>query len=99
MGERPEGAQPKGENGEPQGAEKSPQNPADRRPDGQGEPGSAETNPNDPKSPFPGWVTSLPPEIRDALVGGNAEAIPARYRDVIRRYTRWLQEQSAKTSR
>jgi hypothetical protein len=40
----------------------------------------------------PAWVAALPPEIRDALAGGRAESIPARYRHLIERYNLWLQK-------
>ena len=47
-----------------------------------------------PKRPdnVPAWVAMLPPEIRDALSGGEAEKIPARYRHLIQRYNLWLQK-------
>ena len=40
----------------------------------------------------PAWVTALPPEIRDALAGGRAERVPAKYRHLLARYNLWLQK-------
>ena len=76
---------------EPKNGEKSPTNPADRLPNGgkPEEPGSSD----DPQAnPTPPWFATLPPEIRDALAGGRAQDIPARYRKLIQRYTLWLQK-------
>jgi len=39
----------------------------------------------------PAWMAALPPEIRDAMAGGRAEDVPARYRHLIKRYHLWLQ--------
>lgn len=37
-------------------------------------------------------MTALPPEIRDAFAGGQAEKVPARYRPLLERYNLWLQK-------
>lgn len=39
----------------------------------------------------PAWMAALPPEIRDAMAGGRAEDVPAKYRHLIKRYHLWLQ--------
>ncbi|MDJ0522217.1 MAG: hypothetical protein QNJ90_09105 [Planctomycetota bacterium] len=36
-------------------------------------------------------MATLPPEIRDAMAGGRAEDVPAKYRHLIKRYHLWLQ--------
>jgi hypothetical protein len=64
-------------------------------PDGKAKPDAEET-PRDDRGEIPPWVANLPPEIRDAFVGGDAESIPAEYREVIRRYNLWLQKQQEK---
>jgi hypothetical protein len=38
-------------------------------------------------------VTALPPEIRDAVAGGKIDHLPARHRDLVRRYLLWLASQ------
>jgi hypothetical protein len=47
----------------------------------------------------PGWDAALPPEIRDALAGGRAELIPARFRGLIEKYNRRLQEEAGMRSK
>ena len=75
---------------EPTNGQRSPNDPASRATDG-GQPKEAGTD--DPRrNDVPGWVASLPPEVRDALAGGRAEDIPERYRGLIRAYTLWLQK-------
>jgi hypothetical protein len=75
---------------QPEGG-KDPRDPKDRRtgesPEDEAEAGRA----RDPN--VPAWATSLPPEIRDAYSGGNAENIPPQYRDLVRRYVLWLARQ------
>jgi len=95
MGEKPEPAG--GEKAQPESGERSPEKPAEAMPRG-GSPEDKETPPPDAER-FPAWVTSLPPEIRDALVGGDAESIPARYRDLILRYNLWLQKRQGSGDR
>jgi len=80
--------------GEPKNGEKSPTNPADRLPNG-GKPENPDASSDPQKNPTPPWFASLPPEIRDALAGGRAQDIPARYRKLIQRYTLWLQKHGA----
>ncbi len=51
------------------------------------------------KDDVPAWFTALPPEIRDALAGGQAEKIPAKYRDLITRYNLYLQKKASERGR
>jgi len=86
------------------GSEKKPERgdpskPAERDRSRGGKPekgAQGETGRNDD---VPAWVTALPPEIRDALAGGRAEKIPARYRHLIARYNLWLQKKAGKRGR
>ncbi len=82
------------ENKDPKSGEKSPTDPAERmgkaRRDKEGKAGESRDD------NVPAWVTALPPEIRDALAGGQAEKIPAKYRHLIARYNLFLQKQGAK---
>jgi hypothetical protein len=41
----------------------------------------------------------LPPEIRDAAAGGLFEKVPARYRALLERYRKWVQQQDPATTR
>lgn len=84
--------------GDPKNGEKSPTDPAKQMPKG-GQPEDPETNPAERRDNIPAWAASLPPEVRDALAGGRAEDVPARYRHLIRRYHLWLQKQAAGTGR
>jgi hypothetical protein len=78
-------------NSEPESGERSPKDPANRTRDGK--PGEAQTDPETARpDDVPAWVAALPPEIRDALAGGQAERIPARYRHLIRKYNLYLQK-------
>jgi hypothetical protein len=94
LGEKPDS--PPGGSNEPKSGER-PEDPAQAMPKG-GSPEDPTGKPPEPEK-FPAWVTSLPPEIRDALVGGDAESIPAKYRHVIMRYNLWLQKQRGSSER
>lgn len=78
--------------GEPESGEKSPQDPANRMTKGgkqdESDPDAAKRNDDTPP-----WFAALPPEIRDAIDAGRGEEIPARYRELVRRYNLWLQKQ------
>ena len=58
---------------------------------------NAKEDPNSDEAPkrddkLPAWVTALPPEWRDAAKAGVWEKIPARYRELLRRYSKELQK-------
>lgn len=60
-------------------------------------PGSTgqDNDPSGPQRPDDGaqdWRASLPAELRDAAAGGRWEQIPERYRALIERYWRWIEE-------
>lgn len=84
--------------GEPKSGEKSPTDPARNMPKGDK---TDDPNIEQPKRQdnIPAWAASLPPEVRDALAGGRAEDVPARYRHLIRRYHLWLQKEAARKDR
>jgi hypothetical protein len=49
----------------------------------------------DPARPdVPPWIQELPPEVRRKIVAQDFESVPEAYRTLIRRYLRWLAEQS-----
>jgi hypothetical protein len=90
-GEKPEEGPQEGER-EP----KEPRDPNERsetEPEDEGEPGAAQQN------ALPAWAVSLPPQVRDALIRGDFEMVPAEYRELVRRYHRWLLEQEEAGSR
>lgn len=75
---------------QPKSGEKSPTDPARRVPKIPPEDGGGTGAERD--DDVPPWVTALPPEIRDAFAGGQAEKIPPRYRHLIQKYNLWLQK-------
>lgn len=81
---------------DPRSGESSPNDPA-KRADASGQPkDSPDGEPR--RNDVPGWFVALPPEVRDALAGGQAENVPEKYRNLIRAYTLWLQK-NQKTDR
>lgn len=89
-GQRPEGQRPEGEQDQPQEGD----------PQGRNEPGG--TGRRDPDGGTPpnerdgdAWKVRLPAELRDAAANGQWDRVPPRYRDLVERYYRWLQEQRA----
>ena len=83
--EKETGSEPK--DGEQETGGKSPEDPADRpNPSDQAEP-----DPGDPRRPnVPAWITSLPPQVRDALVRGDFERVPPEYRERVQEFIRWM---------
>jgi hypothetical protein len=61
--------------------------------DGDPAPGDAAGEPK-ASDGVPAWLADLPPEVRRRIVDGDFESVPERYRDLMRRYQRWLAEQS-----
>lgn len=64
------------------------------------QPGSTGTSdpdrPDDPQRADGGaWDARLPAELRDAAANGQLDRVPARYRHLVERYYRWLQQQKA----
>lgn len=77
-----------------------PSNPAESDRMRTGKPEDKEKPEDASRGPdVPVWFTALPPEIRDALAGGQAEKIPQKYRHLIARYNLYIQKQAAKTGR
>ena len=51
-------------------------------------------------SSLPPWLVSLPPEVRRRIVDEvDLEKVPPAYRDLVRRYQRWLVENATKDAR
>ncbi len=80
----------KNEQNDPKDGDK-PKDPAKRVPKG-GKPDASKVDQAQRKDNVPPWAATLPPEIRDALAGGRAEDVPAKYRPLIKKYHLWLQK-------
>lgn len=82
--------QPSGGQNQPQNGSESPDSPANEM----GEPSPDDDKPNEnPQDPEGrAWETQLPPEIREAIAGGREDTIPPKYRDLVRKYLKWLAE-------
>lgn len=52
-----------------------------------------------PRTDGDGWHARLPAELRDAAANGQLDRVPARYRQLVERYYRWLQQQKAAGAR
>ncbi|MCC7139655.1 MAG: hypothetical protein IT460_14625 [Planctomycetes bacterium] len=77
---------------DPSGDPKDPQKRPDK-PDGSTKPPEGGTG--DPsRSSEPAWFAELPAEYRRAIVTGQADALPPRYRPLIERFRRWLAEKA-----
>lgn len=84
-GQRPDGTQDEPEGGNPQNHDQ-PDRTGQRDPDGGTPP---------PERDGEAWRVRLPAELRDAAANGQWDRVPPRYRDLVERYYRWLQEQRA----
>ncbi len=78
------------------GKENQPQN-GEKSKDPTARGNNAKEDPNADKVPtrddkLAPWITALPPEWRDAAKAGVWEKIPARYRELLRRYSKDLQK-------
>lgn len=45
----------------------------------------------------PPWAAELPPEVRRVALNASPEKVPERYRSLLIRYQKWLQERAAKS--
>jgi hypothetical protein len=86
-GEEPSGSK-KPEEGQP-----SPDDDPSRQPPPEGAAGDPS------RSSVPPWIQELPPEVRRKIVAQDFESVPEAYRTRIRRYLRWLAEQSRNPER
>ena len=48
---------------------------------------------------MPPWFAELPEEARRAILGGNAEDVPDRYRPMLERFRKWLAEHAGERTR
>ena len=90
--QKPEEGAEKEDNRQP----KEPRDPEDRanaRPEDEAGEGGPQ------KNAMPAWAVSLPPQLRDAVIRGDLEMVPPEYRDLVRRYHRWLLEQERRETR
>ena len=95
LSEEQKAAKQQRKSGDPKSGEKAPSDPARRVPKARPE-ADAKGDPASRGDDVPAWVTALPPEIREAFAGGQAEKIPARYRHLIQKYNLWLQKSRAR---
>jgi hypothetical protein len=87
-------AQNKPENGDrPEGGEK-PKDPKD--PKGKAPPPGSEKRPPDPKDAAGVFFARLPDKVREAVLNGDFDQVPEKYRDLLREWTRALAEQDRK---
>ena len=99
-GRRPDGMEPGQEQDGQRPGDPAREGDADRQPR-PGETGDRNPDLEDPPTPDSqgGWSARLPAELREAAANGRLDRVPARYRKLVERYYRWLQQQKAAGSR
>lgn len=78
----------KDKDGEPKDPRK---NPEDARGGNKPPPESEKEKSRQPE--VPSWMAELPEEARRAIIGGDTENVPDRYRGLIERYHKWIADQ------
>lgn len=73
---------------------KDPMDPKD--PKGKTPPPASEKRPPDPKDAAGVFFARLPDKVREAVLAGDFDQVPEKYRDLLREWTRALAEQDRK---